>query len=164
MIEQQSKMLQDANTAIASIAEQTNLLAMNAAIEAAHAGEAGKGFSVVADEIRKLSETSTNQSKTIGAELNKIQDTIKEVVSVSSETNTAFSAVSQSISETSEIIQQINVYRTVEHALALFEQYKHLIPNLTEEQEKEMKQMILSSTLNIPEIRGYKNNLVQTKK
>ena len=63
-----------------------------------------------------------------------------------------------------EIIQQINVYRTVEHALALFEQYKHLIPNLTEEQEKEMKQMILSSTLNIPEIRGYKNNLVQTKK
>ena len=107
MIEQQSKMLQDANTAIASIAEQTNLLAMNAAIEAAHAGEAGKGFSVVADEIRKLSETSTNQSKTIGAELNKIQDTIKEVVSVSSETNTAFSAVSQSISETSEIIQQI---------------------------------------------------------
>ncbi len=107
MIEQQSKMLQDANTAIATIAEQTNLLAMNAAIEAAHAGEAGKGFSVVADEIRKLSETSSVQSKTIGAELTKIQDTIKEVVKVSSKTNTAFSAVSQSITETSEIIQQI---------------------------------------------------------
>lgn len=107
MIEQQSKMLQDANTAIASIAEQTNLLAMNAAIEAAHAGEAGKGFSVVADEIRKLSETSTSQSKTIGAELSKIQNTIKEVVAVSSETSTAFSAVSQSITDTNEIIQQI---------------------------------------------------------
>lgn len=103
----QSVGLLEASTIIQSIASQTNLLAMNAAIEAAHAGEAGKGFSVVADEIRKLSETSTNQSKTIGAELNKIQDTIKEVVSVSSETNTAFSAVSQSISETSEIIQQI---------------------------------------------------------
>ena len=106
-IEEQSKMLQDANIAIANIAEQTNLLAMNAAIEAAHAGEAGKGFAVVADEIRKLSETSTDQSKTIGNELQKIQETIGEVVAVSNETNTAFGAISQSISETSQIIEQI---------------------------------------------------------
>ncbi len=106
-IEEQSKMLQDANIAIANIAEQTNLLAMNAAIEAAHAGEAGKGFAVVADEIRKLSETSTEQSKTIGSELQKIQETIHEVVTVSNETNTAFSAISQSISETNQIINQI---------------------------------------------------------
>ena len=106
-IEEQSKMLQDANTAIANIAEQTNLLAMNAAIEAAHAGEAGKGFAVVADEIRKLSETSTDQSKTIGSELQKIQATIEEVVSVSNETNTAFTAIEQSIRETSQIVEQI---------------------------------------------------------
>ena len=107
LIEEQSKMLQDANTAIANIAEQTNLLAMNAAIEAAHAGEAGKGFAVVADEIRKLSETSTDQSKTIGSELQKIQTTIQEVVDVSDETNTAFTAITQSIAETSQIIEQI---------------------------------------------------------
>lgn len=106
-IEAQSKMLLDANSAIANIANQTNLLAMNAAIEAAHAGEAGKGFSVVADEIRKLSETSTAQSKTIGAELLKIQATIKEVVAVSVESNKAFTEVSSSIAETSEIISQI---------------------------------------------------------
>ena len=106
-IEEQSEMLQDANTAIASIAEQTNLLAMNAAIEAAHAGDAGKGFSVVADEIRKLSETSTEQSKTIGTELKKIQETIHEIVQVSSETDAAFAAISQSVAETSQIIEQI---------------------------------------------------------
>lgn len=72
VIETESQALQEANTVISNIAEQTNLLAMNAAIEAAHAGEAGKGFSVVADEIRKLSETSSSQSKTIGEQLKRL--------------------------------------------------------------------------------------------
>ena len=106
-IEEQSKALQTANKTISDIAGQTNLLAMNAAIEAAHAGEAGKGFSVVADEIRKLSETSSAQSKTIREELLKIEGSINDVVSASQASTDMFVEVSNSITQTQQLVLQI---------------------------------------------------------
>jgi len=107
-IVQQSQALQEANKIIATIAARTNLLAMNAAIEAAHAGESGRGFSVVADEIRKLAENSSGESKKIGAELKQIVHTIDRIVHDADDSMRTFTEVSKRVNETQELVFTVN--------------------------------------------------------
>jgi methyl-accepting chemotaxis protein len=92
-IARESAGLLEINAVMENIASQTNLLSMNAAIEAAHAGEAGKGFAVVADEIRKLAESSGEQSKTISTVLKKIKDSIDKITKSTDSVLNKFEAI-----------------------------------------------------------------------
>jgi len=96
-IARESEGLLEINSVMETISSQTNLLSMNAAIEAARAGEAGKGFSVVAGEIRKLAESSGEQSKIIGEVLKKIAGSIDKITRSTENVMNKFEAIDRGV-------------------------------------------------------------------
>jgi methyl-accepting chemotaxis protein len=111
-ISRESEGLLEINAVMENIASQTNLLSMNAAIEAAHAGEAGKGFAVVADEIRKLAESSSEQSKTISNVLKKIKSSIDKITKSTDNVLARFEAIDSSVRTVAE--QESNIRNAME--------------------------------------------------
>ena len=111
-IARESEGLLEINTVMENIASQTNLLSMNAAIEAAHAGEAGKGFAVVADEIRKLAESSGEQSKTISGVLAKIKSSIDNIIGSADNVLKKFEAIDSGVKTVAQ--QEENVRNAME--------------------------------------------------
>jgi len=111
-ISRESEGLLEINSVMENIASQTNLLSMNAAIEAAHAGEAGKGFAVVADEIRKLAESSGEQSKTIGTVLKKIAESINKITKSTENVLTKFELIDSGVRTVAD--QEANIRNAME--------------------------------------------------
>jgi len=111
-IARDSEGLLEINSVMNNIASQTNLLSMNAAIEAAHAGDAGKGFAVVADEIRKLAESSGQQSKTTATMLKKIKGSIDSITKSSNEVLSRFEAIDSGVKTVSE--HELNIRSAME--------------------------------------------------
>lgn len=103
---------------VQNVSNQTNLLGLNAAIEAARAGEMGKGFSVVAQEIRKLSNTSSESIKEIDSVLRKIEESVNNISNKVNESSSFFetqvaefekiNAAIEALSSTSQLLEELS--------------------------------------------------------
>ncbi|ENO88070.1 methyl-accepting chemotaxis protein [Thauera linaloolentis] len=118
---EESKKISAIVNVIKDIADQTNLLALNAAIEAARAGEQGRGFAVVADEVRKLAERTSQSTGEITAMVDTIQQSTGQVVARIDE---GVSAVSRSVDHARE------AGGSIESLLAIARQVSELISDI----------------------------------
>jgi methyl-accepting chemotaxis protein len=93
---------------INAIAEKINILSLNASIEAARAGEYGRGFSIVADEIKKLADSSQASASEIGRIIKEMMESIKTVTATTEEVNRAISDGSIVVKSTADAMKAIS--------------------------------------------------------
>ncbi|AHC13924.1 methyl-accepting chemotaxis protein [Salinispira pacifica] len=107
-VAQKIESIQEFLDVINGISSQINLLSMNAAIEAAHAGEHGRGFAVVAEEIRRLAEQTSSNTKRIGGSIKEIIQAISDTRVQVEQTGDAFDQINSHIEDVYSAFKEIH--------------------------------------------------------
>lgn len=93
---------------INKLSNSTKILGLNASIEAGRAGAAGKGFSVVAREIERLSNNTTDSAKEIGNMIGGIEGKVNDIGEKSKETTDSFTQQAAALEEISATMENLN--------------------------------------------------------
>ncbi|HEX5690655.1 MAG TPA: methyl-accepting chemotaxis protein, partial [Roseiflexaceae bacterium] len=106
-IEDSSRQITEIVDLIEEIAFQTNILALNAAVEAARAGDAGRGFAVVANEVRALSQRSSQALKDIKTQIASSDASVKAGVGLVKQAGISLGEIVESVKRVAGLVAEI---------------------------------------------------------